>query len=243
MVPAPPRVPNIAHWAWRDGDADWTLALSVAMAAVVQRPEALYLHTGPLAAGATALGLDVEVATALAAGAALASLGDEESNFSQLIRSVGKLARKTSKPVVESVSEKLEQIEREKPARDLFPSGEAGRVFRKPAPARKPAPKPTPAPKAAPFSFGGAKPAPKPTPAPAPAFGLFGGGNLGFNHGHYRRYNTSNQATSGIANDSGWRAEMGGTELPLSNLYLTMLHKLGVETDSFGGSTEPLSGV
>ncbi len=28
---APPRVPNIAHWAWRDGDADWTLALSVAM--------------------------------------------------------------------------------------------------------------------------------------------------------------------------------------------------------------------
>lgn len=72
---------------------------------------------------------------------------------------------------------------------------------------------------------------------------LFGGGNLGFNHGHYRRYNTSNQATSGIANDSGWRAEMGGTELPLSNLYLTMLHKLGVETDSFGGSTEPLSGV
>ena len=63
----------------------------------------------------------------LAAGAALASLGDEESNFSQLIRSVGKLARKTSKPVVESVSEKLEQIEREKPARDLFPSGEAGR--------------------------------------------------------------------------------------------------------------------
>ena len=51
---APPRVPNIAHWAWRDGDADWTLALSVAMAAVVQRPEALYLHTGPLAAGATA---------------------------------------------------------------------------------------------------------------------------------------------------------------------------------------------
>ena len=72
---------------------------------------------------------------------------------------------------------------------------------------------------------------------------LFGGGNLGFNHGHYRRYNTSNQATSGIANDSGWRAEMGGTELPLSNLYLAMLHKLGVETDSFGGSTEPLSGV
>ena len=72
---------------------------------------------------------------------------------------------------------------------------------------------------------------------------LFGGGNLGFNHGHYRRYNTSNQATSGIANDSGWQAEMRNAELPLSNLYLSMLHKLGVETESFGGSTEPLSEV
>lgn len=67
------RIPNIAHWAWRSGDADWTLALSVVMAraprgrlsgrgrrggpsaraprsqaAVVQRPESLMLHTGPL---------------------------------------------------------------------------------------------------------------------------------------------------------------------------------------------------
>jgi hypothetical protein len=33
------------------------------------------------------------------------------------------------------------------------------------------------------------------------------------------------------------------TELPLSNLYLSMLHKLGVEADSFGGSSETLSEV
>jgi len=33
------------------------------------------------------------------------------------------------------------------------------------------------------------------------------------------------------------------TELPLSNLYLTMLHKLGVEANSFGGSTETLREV
>ena len=72
---------------------------------------------------------------------------------------------------------------------------------------------------------------------------LFGGRNMGFEHGHYRTYNSSNQATSGIANDSGWQAEMRDAELPLSNLYLTMLHKLGVETESFGGSTEPLSEV
>ena len=72
---------------------------------------------------------------------------------------------------------------------------------------------------------------------------LFGGRNMGFEHGQYRTYNSSNQATSGIANDSGWQAEMRDTELPLSNLYLSMLHKLGVETESFGGSTEPLSEV
>ena len=46
-----PRIPNIAHWAWRSGDADWTLALSVVMARVVQRFEVAYLHTGPLGDG------------------------------------------------------------------------------------------------------------------------------------------------------------------------------------------------
>jgi len=75
---------------------------------------------------------------------------------------------------------------------------------------------------------------------------LFGGKNMGFKHGHYLKYgegNDKNQATSGIANDSGWQAEMRYTELPLSNLYLTMLHKLGVEANSFGGSTETLREV
>ena len=75
---------------------------------------------------------------------------------------------------------------------------------------------------------------------------MFGGKNMGFKHGHYLKYgegNDKNQATSGIANDSGWQAEMRYTELPLSNLYLTMLHKLGVEANSFGGSTETLREV
>ncbi|KAJ1454583.1 hypothetical protein M885DRAFT_521483 [Pelagophyceae sp. CCMP2097] len=42
------RIPNLAHWAWRSGDADWTLALSVIMARVVQRPGRLLMHTGPV---------------------------------------------------------------------------------------------------------------------------------------------------------------------------------------------------
>ncbi|MDB4530838.1 DUF1552 domain-containing protein [bacterium] len=75
---------------------------------------------------------------------------------------------------------------------------------------------------------------------------LVGGRNMGFKHGQYLKYgqgNKNHQSTSGISTDAGWRAEMDYTELPLSNLYLSMLHKLGVETESFGGSTGTLSEV
>ena len=41
----------------------------------------------------------------------------------------------------------------------------------------------------------------------------------------------------------GWRGNMTWEEEPVSDLYLTMLHKLGVETDSFGGSTRTLDVV
>jgi hypothetical protein len=69
---------------------------------------------------------------------------------------------------------------------------------------------------------------------------------MGFKHGQYLKYgsgNEDNQATSGIGTDVGWRGEMDFEELPLSDLYLTMLHKLGVETDSFGGSSHTLAEV
>ena len=75
---------------------------------------------------------------------------------------------------------------------------------------------------------------------------LMGGRNMGFKHGQYLKYGQGNdkqQATSGISSDAGWRGEMDYTELPLSNLYLTMLHKLGVEAKSFAGSTKTLSEV
>lgn len=75
---------------------------------------------------------------------------------------------------------------------------------------------------------------------------LAGGKNMGFNHGQYLKYgsgNEDNQATSGISSDKGWRGEVTYEELPLSNLYLTMLHKLGVETSSFGGSSQTLAEV
>ena len=75
---------------------------------------------------------------------------------------------------------------------------------------------------------------------------LLGGKGMGFKHGQFLKFgegNEKNQATSAISSDAGWKGSMDYTELPLSNLYLTMLQKLGVETDSFGGSTGTFSEV
>ena len=74
---------------------------------------------------------------------------------------------------------------------------------------------------------------------------LSGGRNLGFKHGQFLRFGTgkNNKETAGISTDIGWRTEMGHEELPLSDLYLVMLQRLGLEIDSFGGSNKTLSNV
>ena len=75
---------------------------------------------------------------------------------------------------------------------------------------------------------------------------LLGGKNMGFKHGQYLKYgqgNEDNQADAGISTDVGWRGEMNYKEQPLSNLYLTMLQRLGVEAEAFGGSTGTYSEV
>lgn len=74
---------------------------------------------------------------------------------------------------------------------------------------------------------------------------LSGGRNLGFKHGQFLRFGTgkNNEETAGISTDRGWRTEMGHEELPLSDLYLVMLQRLGLEIDSFGGSKRTLSNV
>lgn len=74
---------------------------------------------------------------------------------------------------------------------------------------------------------------------------LAGGKNMGFQHGQFLKYghgNEENQADAGISTDAGWRGEMNYEELPLSNLFVTMLQRLGVETNSFADSTGPLEG-
>lgn len=77
---------------------------------------------------------------------------------------------------------------------------------------------------------------------------LAGGRNLGFKHGQYLNYG---KYVDG-ANPAGgpwrggrepWQKEMNHEELPLAKLYITMLQRLGVETESFANTTGTLSGV
>ncbi|MDB5346606.1 MAG: hypothetical protein JWP89_4983 [Schlesneria sp.] len=73
-----------------------------------------------------------------------------------------------------------------------------------------------------------------------------GGKNLGFNNGRYLKFgkgNEDNQAGAGIDTDAGWTAKIEVEELPLAKLFVTILQRLGVETDSFGGHSGTLSRV
>ena len=75
---------------------------------------------------------------------------------------------------------------------------------------------------------------------------LTGGKQLGFTHGQYLKYgrgNEDNQAQAGVGSDANWKGDMKWEEGPLGDLYLTMLHRLGVEAESFAGSQRTMSGV
>jgi hypothetical protein len=65
-----------------------------------------------------------------------------------------------------------------------------------------------------------------------------GGKNLGFQNGRYLKFgkgNEDNQANAGIASDVGWQSDPDHEELPLAHLFVTILKRLGVETDEFAG--------
>ena len=73
---------------------------------------------------------------------------------------------------------------------------------------------------------------------------LAGGKNMGFKHGQYLNHAGDNPA--GGAWNGGrepWQKEVTREDLPLSNLFVTMLQRLGVETDSFADSTGTLADV
>jgi hypothetical protein len=66
---------------------------------------------------------------------------------------------------------------------------------------------------------------------------LAGGKNMGYRHGRYLDYaggNAFGGAWSG--GQEPWQREFEYEDKPLSNLFVTMLQRLGVETESFAGS-------
>ncbi|MBH54172.1 MAG: hypothetical protein CMI18_07480 [Opitutaceae bacterium] len=74
---------------------------------------------------------------------------------------------------------------------------------------------------------------------------LAGGKNMGFKHGQYLDYAGTGAYRGGWApgDKEPWTLDATKEDLPLSNLYLTMLQKLGVESNHFADSTNTLSEV
>ena len=74
---------------------------------------------------------------------------------------------------------------------------------------------------------------------------LAGGKAMGFKHGQYLNYAGMGAYRGGWApgDKEPWRIKADKEDLPLGNLYVTMLQRLGVEIDSFADSTGTLSDV
>lgn len=73
-----------------------------------------------------------------------------------------------------------------------------------------------------------------------------GGRNLGFTNGRYLKFgkgNEDNQAGAGITTDAGWQGEVQVEEEPLARLFVTLLQRFGIETDSFAGMKGTLNRV
>lgn len=74
---------------------------------------------------------------------------------------------------------------------------------------------------------------------------LVGGKKMGFQHGQFLDFAGAGAYRGGWApgDTEPWKIETSHEDLPLSNLYVTMLQRLGVETGSFAGNTGTLSEV
>ncbi len=74
---------------------------------------------------------------------------------------------------------------------------------------------------------------------------LAGGKAMGFKHGQYLNYAGSGAYRGGWApgEPEPWKLKTTHEDLPLSNLYVTMLQRLGVETDAFADNTGQISDV
>ena len=73
---------------------------------------------------------------------------------------------------------------------------------------------------------------------------LTGGKKMGFKHDQYLNYGPENpQGGPWKGGQEPWQKEVTQEDIPLSNLFVTMLQRLGVETDKFADSTGAISDV
>ncbi|RCS54488.1 DUF1552 domain-containing protein [Bremerella cremea] len=73
---------------------------------------------------------------------------------------------------------------------------------------------------------------------------LAGGKNMGFRHGQYLNYGPEKPAGGAwLGGREPWQKEVDHEDVPLSNLFVTMLQRLGVETDRFADSTGTVADV
>lgn len=73
---------------------------------------------------------------------------------------------------------------------------------------------------------------------------LAGGKNMGFQHGQYLNYGPEKPAGGAwLGGTEPWQREVDHEDVPLSNLFVTMLQRLGVETDKFADSTGTIADV
>lgn len=73
---------------------------------------------------------------------------------------------------------------------------------------------------------------------------LTGGKAMGFKHGQYLNYGPEQPAGGPwTGGREPWQREVKHEDIPLANLFVTMLQRLGVETDSFAGSTGTIDAV
>ena len=73
---------------------------------------------------------------------------------------------------------------------------------------------------------------------------LAGGKNMGFQHGQYLNHaGLDPQAGAWTGGREPWQREITREDIPLSNLFVTMLNRLGVETERFADSTGAVDSV
>lgn len=73
---------------------------------------------------------------------------------------------------------------------------------------------------------------------------LAGGKHMGFKHGQYFNHAGLNfQGGPWLGDREPWQNAAKGEDLPLSNLFVTMLQRLGVQTDAFADSTGAIENI